>query len=69
MADFFPGVMSFFFSDKLAAVLAGRIGEKFTEQCVDLERRLQTFLEQLEFHSILAVQPIKLFKNASSVLC
>ena len=63
MADFFPDVMSFFFADDLAAVLAGRIGEKFTEQCIDLERRLQAFLEQLEFYSILAVQPINYSKT------
>ena len=63
MADFFPGAMSFFFADDLAAVLAGRIGVKFTEQCIDLERRLRTFLEQLEFYSILAVQPINYSKT------
>ncbi|CAF3816667.1 unnamed protein product [Rotaria sp. Silwood1] len=63
MADFIPGAMSFFFADDLAAVLAGQIGLKFTEQCVDLERRLQKFFEQLEFYSILAVQPINYSKT------
>jgi hypothetical protein len=63
MSDFIPGAMSFFFADDLAAVLAGRIGVKFTEQCIDLERRLQIFLEQLEFYSILAVQPINYLKT------
>ncbi|CAF2120703.1 unnamed protein product [Rotaria magnacalcarata] len=63
MADFIPGAMSFFFADDLAAVLAGQIGLKFTQQCVDLERRLQMFFEQLEFYSILAVQPINYSKT------
>ncbi|CAF4095664.1 unnamed protein product [Rotaria magnacalcarata] len=63
MADFIPGAMSFFFADDLAAVLAGQIGLKFAEQCVDLERILQTFFKQLEFYSILAVQPINYAKT------
>lgn len=62
MADFIPGAMSFFFADDLAAVIAGQIGIKFTEQCIDLERRLRTFFEQLEFYSMLAVQPINYIK-------
>ncbi|CAF3324358.1 unnamed protein product [Rotaria sp. Silwood2] len=63
MADFIPGAMSFFFADDLAAVLAGQIGLKFTDQCLDLERRLQTFFKQLEFYSVLAVQPINYSKT------
>ncbi len=63
MADFIPGAMSFFFADDLAAVIAGRIGVKFTAQCIDLERRLQNFGEQLEFYSILTVQPINYLKT------
>ncbi|CAF2374128.1 unnamed protein product [Rotaria sp. Silwood2] len=63
MADFIPKAMSFFFADDLAVVLAGRIGIKYTDQCIDLERRLQMLLEQLEFYSILAVQPINYSKT------
>lgn len=63
MADFLPGAMSFFFADDLAAVLAGQIGTRFTSQCIDLERRLQTFMNQLEYYSILAVQPINYSKT------
>ncbi|CAF4408726.1 unnamed protein product [Rotaria magnacalcarata] len=48
---------------EIQAVLAGQIGLKFTQQCVDLERRLQMFFEQLEFYSILAVQPINYSKT------
>ncbi|CAM4741603.1 unnamed protein product [Rotaria magnacalcarata] len=63
MADFLPGAMPFFFADDLAAVLAGQIGIRFTDQCIDLEHRLHTFFEQLEFYAILAVQPINYSKT------
>lgn len=63
MADFIPGAMSFFFADDLAAVIAGQMGIRFTEQCIDLERRIQCFLKQLEAYSILAVQPINYTKT------
>ncbi|CAF4533670.1 unnamed protein product [Rotaria socialis] len=63
MADYIPGAMSFFFADDLAAILAGQIGIRFTDQCIDLGRRLQSFLDQLEFYSILSVQPINYAKT------
>jgi hypothetical protein len=63
MADFIPMAMSFFFADDLAAVVAGQIGARFTDQCLDLERRLGTMMEHLEFYSILAVQPINYSKT------
>ena len=63
MADYIPLAMSFFFADDLAAVMAGQIGIRYTEQCLDVERRLQKFLEQLEGYSILAVQPINYCKT------
>ena len=53
MSNFIPMAMCFFFADDLAAVMAGHIGITFTEQFIDLERRLQSFLEHLEFYSIL----------------
>ena len=63
MADYIQPAMSFFFADDLAAVLAGRIGIRFTDQCLDLERRLHVFFTQLEFYSLLAVQPINYSKT------
>ncbi|CAF2948771.1 unnamed protein product [Rotaria sp. Silwood2] len=63
MADYLPGAMSFFFADDLAAVLAGQIGIRFTNQCIDLEYRLQNFLDQLELYSILSVQPVNYSKT------
>lgn len=38
LCDFFQFCSSFCFADDLAAVLAGRIGTKYSEQCLDLER-------------------------------
>ncbi len=35
--------MSFFFTDDLTAVIAGQIGIRYTDQCIDLERRLCSF--------------------------
>ncbi|CAF4759247.1 unnamed protein product [Rotaria magnacalcarata] len=54
---------SFLFADDLAAVLGGRIGDKFTSQCINLEKRLKRFLDDLEFYYILTVQPINLTKT------
>ena len=66
MADYIPGMMSFFFADDLAVVLSGHIRLRFSNQCIDLERRLQVFLDQLEFYSILAVQPINYMKSKAT---
>ena len=63
MENFIPGAMSFLFADDLAAVMAGQMGIKSSEQCLDLERRLQKFAQQLEFYAILTVQPINLSKT------
>ncbi|CAF1498057.1 unnamed protein product [Didymodactylos carnosus] len=63
MEDFLPIAVSFFFADDLAAVIAGRIGIRFTDQCIDLERRLHRFFEYLEFYATLAVQPINYSKT------
>ncbi|CAF1270004.1 unnamed protein product [Adineta ricciae] len=63
IAQFLPRAMCFFFADDLAAVLADHMGVKFGLQCIDLERRLHTFFEQLEFYSILAVQTINYAKT------
>jgi hypothetical protein len=63
MADFLPMSMSFFFADDVAVVVAGQMGISFTNQCIDLERRLNTLLEHLEFYSILSVQPINYTKS------
>jgi len=63
MEDFIAMAMSFFFADDLAAVIADQIGIRFGDQFIDLEHRLHSFLECLEFYAILSVQPINYVKT------
>ena len=42
---------SFHFADDLAATIVGHIAAKYLDQCLDLERRLKKFLENLEYYS------------------
>ena len=60
MGDFLGCCLSHFFADDLAAVIAGSIGMK---QCLDLERKLQVFFENLEYCSNLTIQPINCSKT------
>ena len=63
MGDFLGSCLSHFFADDLAAVIAGSIGMKFSSQCLDLERKLQLFFENLEYYSNLTIQPINYSKT------
>ena len=45
MGDFVPMTMSFSFSDNLAAVIIGQIGIRYTDQCINLERRRRCFFD------------------------
>ena len=63
MGDALPMAISSFFADNLAATMAGRIGIRFTEQCIDIEKRLKSFFDCLEIYAILAVQPINYDKT------
>lgn len=63
MGNFLPSAASFFFADDLAAVLAGQIGIRYADQCIDLERRLSVLFEHLEYYAILSVQPINYSKT------
>ncbi|CAF1642531.1 unnamed protein product [Didymodactylos carnosus] len=63
MGEFLQFCASFFFADDLAAVLAGGIGEKYTKQCIDLERRMKLFLDNLAYYALLNVQPINWSKT------
>jgi len=47
-----------FFADDLACVIGGRIGAKYSLQCLDLERTLNKLFHYLEYYTILAVQPV-----------
>jgi hypothetical protein len=63
MGDFLGVCLSHFFADDLAAVVAGSIGMKYTAQCLDLEKKLQLFFENLEYYSTLTAQPINYAKT------
>jgi hypothetical protein len=63
MGDFLEVCIPFFFADDLAAVIAGRIGVKYSEQCLDLEKRLNKFFVNLEYYSLLTLQPINYSKT------
>ena len=56
---------SFMFADDLAAVIAGSIGNKYSSQCLDLERKLRIFFDNLESYAILSVQPVNLSKTVA----
>jgi hypothetical protein len=63
MGDALPMSVCSFFADDLAATMAGRIGVRFTEQCMDVEKRLWSFFDTLEFYAVLSVQPINYDKT------
>jgi hypothetical protein len=52
-----------FFADDLACVIGGRMGVKYSLQCLDLEARLKKVFEYLEYYAILSVQPINFHKT------
>ncbi|CAF1186080.1 unnamed protein product [Adineta ricciae] len=63
MSEYLSSCLSFMFADDLAAVLAGSIGMKYSNQCLDLEKKLKLFFDDLEFYSILSVQPLNYNKT------
>ena len=63
MPNFLSWCSSHFFADDLAAVVAGEIGVKFSNQCLDVEKRLKQFFVQLELYSLLTIQPINFSKT------
>ena len=52
-----------FYADDLACVVGGRMGEKFTIQCLDVESKLKKLFEYLEFYAALSIQPINYEKT------
>jgi hypothetical protein len=63
MCEYLNSCLSFMFSDDLAAILAGSIGMKYSFQCLNLEKKLKLFFDQLEFYSVLTVQPLNYDKT------
>ncbi len=58
MRHFLDWCSSHFFADDLAAILAGQLGARYTDQCLDLEKRVKLFLDQLAYYSSITVEPI-----------
>ncbi|CAF2006990.1 unnamed protein product [Rotaria magnacalcarata] len=63
MTNYINMASSYMFADDLAAVVSGRIGEKYSLQYLDLEHRLKSLLDALEFYAILSIQPINYEKT------
>ena len=52
-----------FFADDLACVIGATMGLKYSQQCLDLERRLKKLFEYLEYYAVVSVQPINYSKT------
>lgn len=63
MSQFLSSCTSHFFADDVAAILAGNLGARYTDQCLELEKRIKSFLIDLEFYSQLADQPLNYSKT------
>jgi len=63
MGQFLPWCTSHFFADDLASIIAGQLGVRYTEQCIDLEKRIKSYVDHLEFYSCLSAQPINFSKT------
>lgn len=63
MGQFLASSSSHLFADDVAAILSGQIGLRYTEQCLDLEKRTKFFLDSIEFYSSLSDQPLNWSKT------
>lgn len=46
------------FVDDLTATMSERLGAKYAEQCLYLEKRIKTFIDTIEFYAVLSAQSI-----------
>ncbi|CAF2953122.1 unnamed protein product [Rotaria sp. Silwood2] len=63
MGQFLSQCTSHFFADDVAALLAVQLEVRYTSRCIDLERRIKSFLDSLEYYSCLADQPLNRIKT------
>ena len=63
MGQFLSECTNHFFADDVAAVLSGQLGVRYTDQCIDLEKRIKSFLDSLDYYSCLADQPLNRTKT------
>ncbi|CAF3368748.1 unnamed protein product, partial [Rotaria socialis] len=57
------GCINHFFADDLAGIMAGQLGINYSSQCLDLEKRIKVFLDNLDYYSCLTDQPINFNKT------
>ena len=63
MGQFLSECTSHFFADAVAAILADQLDLRYTDQCIDLEKRIKSFLHSLDYYSCLADQPLNTTKT------
>ncbi|CAF4733978.1 unnamed protein product [Rotaria socialis] len=63
MGQFLSECTSHFFADDVAAIFSGQLEVRYTSQCIDLERRVESFLDSLEYYSCLADQHLNRTKT------
>ncbi len=63
MWKYLEGSLPNFFADDLACVIGGRMGVKYSSQCLDLERKLKKLFDYLKYYAVLSVQPINYNKT------
>jgi len=61
--QFLSWCFSHFFADDLTAILAGQRDVHYTDQCLDLEKRIKLLHYHLDFYSRLSAQPINSSKT------
>lgn len=63
MPSYISCCSSHFFADDLAAIIGGHLGAKYSLQCIEVEKRVNVFLGQLEWYCLLAGQPVNYNKT------
>ena len=63
LSIFLSGCSSHLFADDVAAVLAGNISTRYTEQCIELEKQTKKFIDRLELYSLISDQPLNYSKT------
>ncbi|CAF3951464.1 unnamed protein product [Rotaria magnacalcarata] len=63
MCSSLSGCINHFFADDLAGIMAGQLGMNYSSQCLDLEKRIKVFLDNLDYYSCLSDQPINFNKT------
>jgi len=63
MSSFLSNFTSHCFADDVAYIISGQIGLRYSDQCLDLEKRIKSLLDLLEVYSVLTDQPLNYEKT------